>query len=352
MSRKFYSIESKADSAEIMIYGEIGDSWFSESITARQLVSEIKNLENSHSRINVRINSPGGSVFDGLAIFNALQNSTAEIHTWNDGLAASMAALILMAGSTVHAASNSLMMLHSPSTGVYGNANDLKQALEVLDKVQASLIQCMLTRSEKTKDEIEKEYFDYKDHWLSSDEALEEGLIDDIVEKKANVNQKTAARNYQEMIEHFTETIPHGKRKNRLVAMFENLFSTGIEPVEPKTTALTQFQEMDIRLLAVALSLADTATESDVLASILKLKSDSTENKTALTAAKAENEKLKGDLEKAKADKATVDQELEDLRKEPGAPPAAIDPDPEPKDSDPKNFGDAFFSVMKTFKKK
>ena len=344
MSKKFYTIESKADEADIMLYGVIGDSWFEESVTARQLVGEIKSLEKTASKINVRINSPGGSVFDGLAIFNALQNSTAEIHTWNDGLAASMGAVILMAGSTVHSAKNALMMLHSPSTGAWGNAAELRQALNALEKVQNSLIECLMPRTEKTKAEIEAEYFDYQDHWLSAEEAQAEGFIDDIIEKKAPITQKEAAREYREMVARFGDMIPNDKRKGKLVSWIENLFSPGQEQI----TAT----DMDIKKLQVALSLGDTATETDVLNSIQKLISDLAAEKTALAAANAAKDTATGELNNLKAAKAQVDQELEALKKSPGAPPAQIDPDPEPGDGDPKNFGEAFLSVMKTFKKK
>lgn len=346
MSKKFYSIEDKADEADIMLYGVIGDSWLEESVTARQLVGEIKSLEKTHSRINVHINSAGGSVFDGLAIFNALQNSSAEVHTWNDGLAASMAAVILMAGSTVHSAKNALMMVHSPSTGVWGNAVDLRNALTTLEKVQNSLIQCMLSRTEKTKSEVEVEYFDCQDHWLSADEAQAEGFIDEIIEKKATISQKEAAREYKEMVAIFSNTITSDRRKGKLVAWIENLFTPVAEQQE------TFSKDMDIKTMQAALSLSDTATETDVLASINKLKSDYSASQAALAAAVAEKNTLTQDLTRLKAEKATIEQELEDLKKEPGAPPAAVDPNPEPVESEPKNFGEAFLSVMKTFKKR
>lgn len=77
MDKTYYKIQNKtATAVDVLIYGIIGDSWYSESVTAKRFVSDFKNLEKECSRINVRINSPGGSVFDGLAIFNAIQNST------------------------------------------------------------------------------------------------------------------------------------------------------------------------------------------------------------------------------------------------------------------------------------
>ncbi len=294
--RKYYRIEDGADGqADIMIYGPIGDSWLEESVTARRLVAEIRDLEKTHNRINVRINSPGGSVFDGLAIFNALQGSSAQIHTWNEGLAASMAAVILMAGQKVHAAKNSLMMLHSPSTGVWGNAREIRQALIALEKVQNSLVECMLARTDKTREEVEAAYFDYSDHWLSAEEALEECFIDEVVDPKGEMHLKVAAQDYQELVARFGELVPQEKRRSRLTGFFESLF----QKQEINTT-----RDMDIKTLQAALSLGEAATEQDVLDSIRRLDAE---------------------LKAEKAGKAELQKELEELRKQPGAAPAAVD---------------------------
>lgn len=342
-AKKYYRIEDRTDDADIMIYGVIGESWFEESVTARQLVADIRDLEKRHNTINVHINSPGGSVFDGLAIFNALQNSTAEVHTWNDGLAASMAAVVLMAGSTVHAAKNSLTMIHSPSIGVFGNARDIRQSLEALDKVQGSLIQCMLGKSKKTKEELQKEYFDYSDHWLSADEAREEGFIDEIAEKKAAGNQQMTAQDYQEMVARFSEMVPEVKRRGKFFAFFENLFNPGRE--QSSTIDQILSQDMDLKMLTQALSLADGATETDVLNSIKKMGSD-------LTAVTAARDTALRDLEAEKAAKAKAEKELEDLRKAPGADPAKAETDTDKLEGNQsaENFTDALaycFTVLK-----
>ena len=127
MNKSNYKIQYKSEiEADVLIYGVIGDSWFEESITAKRFVSEFKELEKTCSRVNIHINSPGGSVFDGLAIFNAIQQSKVQIHTYNDGLAASMGAIILLSGGTVHSAKNALVMLHSPMGGVYGTEKDIQ----------------------------------------------------------------------------------------------------------------------------------------------------------------------------------------------------------------------------------
>lgn len=348
--KKFYKIENRSGEADIMIYGEIGDSFFGESITARELVSEIKDLEKKYSRINVRINSPGGSVFDGLAIFNALQNSTAEVHTWNDGLAASMGALILMAGQTVHAAKNSLLMIHSPSTGVWGNAKDLRDALDVLEKVQNSLIECLMPRTKKTRSEIETEFFDYTDHWLSADEALKEGFIDEIIESPANVSQKAAAKAYQEMVAHLSDPAPEKTMLSKIAATLKNIFIP--EKQDSPTTDSNLMNDMDIKTLQVALSLGDTATETDVLAAIIALNQNFTALKAELANEKAARKTAEDNLTAEQAITADQKKKIEDLEKEPGSDPAKVDPDPTPEgDPEPENFFQALASVRKILKK-
>lgn len=313
--QKYYTIEDRTDEADIMIYGVIGESWFEESVTARQLVADIRNLEKKHARINVRINSPGGSVFDGLAIFNALQESTAQVHTWNDGLAASMAAVILMAGKTVHAAKNSLMMLHAPSTGVWGNARDITEAVTTLKKVENALIECMMVRSKKTRQHLEADYFDYSDHWLSAEEALEEGFIDELTGAQNHITPKMTSLDYQELVARWGVLVPEEKQKGKLTSFIESLFN----PTPPKeNTKEVLPTEMDIKILQGALSLGDTATENDVLERIQKMANDLAAQTTA-------KENALKELSETRAALAQAEKELEDYRKKPGAASATVD---------------------------
>lgn len=255
MPKKYYSVQNKAsDSVDILIYGVIGDSWFEESITARQFVADLKALEKDYKRINVRINSPGGSVWDGLPIFNAIKNSTSEIHTYNDGLCASMAAIILLAGKTVHSADNALLMLHSPISGVYGNAGDFEQVMEMLNKVQDSLISCITSRNtSKTADEIKAAYFDYKDHFLNADEALAENFIDEIVKGNNKVSDKIKNMSHDQVIDQFNNLV-----KGR--SLFDRFFSQAHDFFSPNSEI-----DMNVKILAKACGLPETATEQEVL---------------------------------------------------------------------------------------
>jgi len=261
MPKKYYSVQNKTEqSADILIYGMIGDSWYQESVTARQFVADLKALEKDFPRINVRINSPGGSVFDGLPIFNALKNSTSDIHTYNDGLCASMAGLVLLAGKTVHTANNALLMLHSPMSGCQGNAADIQQVLDMLDKVQESLIACITTRKGTTTDDIKSKYFDYKDHWLNADEAQAEGFIDVIEKGDKKVSNKITNMSLSEIMNQF-DSLVKGK------SLFDKFFTQAHDFFTPIDTL-----DMDIKLLRKACGLAEDASEQAVLDFIEKNK--------------------------------------------------------------------------------
>ena len=173
--RTWFNITNAAsDEATIAIFDEIG-MW---GITAASFERELKAV--SAGVINLEINSPGGSVFDGLAIYNMLRASGKTVNVKVMGVAASIASVIAMAGTKISMPANSMIMVHAPSGGVFGTATEMRDMAEVLDKVQASLIGVYMKRTGKTEDEISAMLA--KDTWLSADEALALGFADEITD--------------------------------------------------------------------------------------------------------------------------------------------------------------------------
>ena len=127
--KRWYEFRAQAKGAEIVIYDEIGAF----GIPARAFLDELKAL-GPVGELTVRINSPGGSVFDGVAIYNALKRHDATITIWIDGIAASIASMIAMAGDGVVMPENAMLMLHDPSALVIGTAADMRGMAEALDK--------------------------------------------------------------------------------------------------------------------------------------------------------------------------------------------------------------------------
>lgn len=139
---KWYDIKARANaagqkSAEVFIYGDIGESWWEDTTTAASFVGEITALD--VDALTVRINSYGGSVSDGLAIYNALKRHKAHVTTAIDGVALSIASLIAMAGDDVEMAENAMMMIHAPWGGVMGNSAEMREYADVLDKMSAAM---------------------------------------------------------------------------------------------------------------------------------------------------------------------------------------------------------------------
>jgi ATP-dependent Clp protease protease subunit len=170
--------EAKA-SAQIFLYGIVGDYWYSDSpVTARNLQRQLALLSDVPV-IHLRLNGPGGDVHEGLLICNIIKASKKEIHTWNDGICASMMATILesVPEGRRHAAKASLTMIHSASTIAWGNTQDMKDTADMLDKHDDVLAEIFSDATGLTLDHVKAKWFDGKDHWLTAKEGEAEGLF-------------------------------------------------------------------------------------------------------------------------------------------------------------------------------
>ena len=175
----FSAAASDNKAATLSIYDEIG-FWGVQASDFRTALAAVK-----ASVINVEINSPGGDVFAGLAIYNMLRASGKEIVVKVMGVAASAASLIAMAGDKIVMPKNTFMMVHNPWSFAMGNAEELRETADTLDKIGVSLLNTYVNRTGKTEEEIKPLLA--KDTWLTADEALEMGFADEVVaDIKAN----------------------------------------------------------------------------------------------------------------------------------------------------------------------
>lgn len=179
MKKKFSNIIKGDGKTIIMLYGEVGEGC---SVDSSRVVSELFANENQDCKIEVRINSQGGDVFSGMAIYNALRQSKGDITIYIDGVAASITAIIALCGKPLLMSPYAKLMLHNVSGGTYGNASELRQTAEQMEKLQTNLATMVAKRLGMTAEEIEKKYFDGQDHWISASEALEMKLVDGIYE--------------------------------------------------------------------------------------------------------------------------------------------------------------------------
>lgn len=190
-SRKWFSISAKAEakeSAEVFIYDYIG--WG--GVTAQSFIEELKAIE--ASKITVAINTPGGDVFDGLAIYNALRSHPAEIITKVEGLAASIGSIIALGGDQVIMADASFMMIHNPWAVAMGSAKELRDMAETLEKVGGTLAGVYAGKSGMSLKEAHRLMDD--ETWYTAQEAVDAKLADSIAvnEKDGDGAAKAAAR--------------------------------------------------------------------------------------------------------------------------------------------------------------
>ena len=126
---------------DLMLYGEIG-AW---GISANQFARDLKALGDV-SQINLHVHSPGGDVFEGMAMYNLLRNHPARVEGTVDGLAASMGSVILMAANVIRIPENAMIMVHKPWGIQGGDADEMRRYADLLDKVEDSLVAAYSTR--------------------------------------------------------------------------------------------------------------------------------------------------------------------------------------------------------------
>lgn len=175
-NKSWYQVKALAsNAAEISIYDEIG-AW---GVSAKAFMDDLKSLGDV-SDITLRLNSPGGSVFDGMAIYNRLKSHKAQVTIYIDGLAASMASVIAMAGDLVVMPENAMLMIHNPWTMTAGDAAELRKNADMLDKVKSTMLSAYTSKTGKTEDEISA-LMD-AETWFTGAEALAHGFADEAYE--------------------------------------------------------------------------------------------------------------------------------------------------------------------------
>lgn len=180
MAFRFAPRAEASDEIDLDIYDVVGDSWYGgvSAQHARELLSASRNAK----QINVRINSGGGDVFDGLAIYNLLTAHPARVVVSVDGLAASIASIIAMAGDEIHMAENSSLMVHNPWTFTMGEASDLRKDADLLDKLTEQLVLTYTARTGQAEKQVRQWMAD--ETWMTAAEAKERGFATHITPAK------------------------------------------------------------------------------------------------------------------------------------------------------------------------
>lgn len=175
-----YYIVNKVDgqTAEILIYGDIFP--YEGCVRASDFVADLMRLAKTCTLIKVRINSNGGDVFEGIAIFNAIRNCAVDCYTYIDGIAASMGSVIAMAGKKVFMSKYARLMAHKPSGGAWGNADELRRVADEIDDVEQILSDVYVSKTGLSKKQVGDQLLNGTDVYLNAAQAKKLKLVDDI----------------------------------------------------------------------------------------------------------------------------------------------------------------------------
>lgn len=173
-----FRMRAAGKNAELYIYDFVGE-WLG-GISPKQVADVLKDAGRVET-INVRINSPGGDVFDGITIGNLLKQHPARIVVDIDGLAASIASIIAMSGDDVRMAANAMFMIHNPIGGQFGSAEDMRKKADLMDKTKGQMVETYAARTgidhAKLSDMMDAET------WMTAAEAVDHGFVDSVTEQ-------------------------------------------------------------------------------------------------------------------------------------------------------------------------
>lgn len=243
-----FNIKNEGKNIEIKIYGEIGaDGWFAEKAdTDNGEVSTLKDLEavlkenRDASVINIYINSEGGSVFDGIAIYNMLKRHRAYKRVFIEGFACSIASVIAMAGNSITMPKSSMMMIHNAWTIAMGNATELRKVADDLDQINVAIRQAYMNKVRISEEDL-IDYMD-KESFLTAEECYDIGLctkIDDTIDESEKV-EETLER-YSMLYENKLQTLNAIKEAIKDIEQDE----TEIEPAEDETVEAEKVKEAE-----------------------------------------------------------------------------------------------------------
>lgn len=261
--------------AEILLYGYI-DPY---DVSASDFVKELRSLEKEYSAIDVRINSGGGSVFEGFTIYNALKNSKAIIETFIDGVAASMASIIALAGKRVHMSKNARYMTHKPTTGAYGDSDELKKNAQLLEGLENTAAAIYAEKTGLSMADCKTKFMNGKDNWFTAEEAKAAKLVDAIYD--GEVSEEPAKEKDEKMVYDFYA--------HKFAAKFNQ----------------QQTDNMEIKMTTELLQTLGLQANADAAAIAAAIKT--------MAQKAAQYDQVKGQLDAANTAKAAAEQKYNDL---------------------------------------
>ena len=321
------NIKNKADKAIIEIYGDIGEGWFDEGVTLKNVNDKLKNI--TTPEIELRVNSLGGDLNDALVIHDILKLHPAKVTTKILGATASSGTVIAMAGDEILMSENALFLVHNASTMAMGNASEMRETAENLDKWDDRIINIYKKKTGKRKSQIESLMKEEK--WIDASEAKEFGFINNTFEPEKIAASLTEARKAQILNDLKTKKTEMDIKKelSDLKNWITENFKSKEKPEDFETTVNDKLSTMESNI-------ENLTGEKDTLNTSIV---DLTEN---LATEKAEHETVKAELETVKAEKETLETELGKIK----ATKTGLDQTADPVDPNDKNVNTALGTEM------
>lgn len=201
MNQRYFQMDVSGESADIVIYGDITSwPWLESDVSSYGLAKRLSELDRNVSSINVRINSYGGEVAEGIAIYNALRNHGAHVTTVCDGFACSIASVIFMAGDERVMNEASLLMIHNAWSHAAGNAEELRKEADDLDTVTSLSKQVYLASTDLSEEEL-TEWMD-RETFIDSETAVKRGFATKVLPIEAGTAFQSALGTISQRLAH------------------------------------------------------------------------------------------------------------------------------------------------------
>jgi len=189
--KRFFAAAMKNESElELLVYDSIGESWWGDGVTAKSIKAKLDEAGDVN-KITVRINSPGGDVFEGSAIYSLLSQHKAEVEMYIDGLAASAAFTVAMAGDKIHISESAMMMCHNAWGMCIGDAREMEKTAEVLQKVSSTMCDIYSKKCGMSAEEVQ--LLMDAETWMNAADAVEKGFADDVITRTEEEDKEAKA---------------------------------------------------------------------------------------------------------------------------------------------------------------
>ncbi len=249
----------------LYIYGDIGyDWWDGVNNSAVNFLRRFREAEEKYDRINVRLNGYGGTIYDGKAIYNMINQSQREVHTYNDGSAYSMTGAIFFAvpKERRHTAKNATLMLHSVLQGGNLNAAGHRKLADELEIFDNGLVASIATATGRSEEQVKSDWFNGENHFFDVNTMTELGFVENVEDYKA-------------------ENVPQDKENLKAVEEFYRAMNRAEMPGnKKKKKKQTNPIDMDIKKITDQLGMPENSTEEQVLAKLDELKKNGTTDKS------------------------------------------------------------------------